>query len=230
MTRFFLLTSLLISNLVFGSVWTEDYKAAVEQAKAEKKDLLVFFTGSDWCPYCQELDETILSKDAFEKEAPKHFVLVKADFPKEIEQSDELVEQNKALRKKYKVRGYPTLVLASSDEAAYTTAGTANLSPEDYVKWLAQAKGLKTFGFAYEAKKYDEALVALDAFRKTEGLLPSLLQHALTFRVVILDKQGKPKPEIIAALEEAINVDPESEKAEVLKKALDSLKEQPDNR
>lgn len=231
MTKFFLITSLLISNLVFGSVWTEDYPAAVKQAQTEKKDLLVFFTGSDWCPYCKALTKDILSKEAFEQEAPKHFVLVVVDDPHDIEQSDELKAQNKQLRKKYGVRGFPTLVLASAQEVKYIENGYApDSTPDEYVKWLVQAKGIRPIDGLFTGKKYEAALVAIEKFRKQEGVIPDLAQHVLILRAVIFDKQGKPKAQIIEALEDAIAADPESKRAEALRETVKDLKDQPDNR
>ncbi len=44
-----------------GQLWTEDAQEAMTRAATQKKDLLVLFTGSDWCPYCKKLDEEVLS-------------------------------------------------------------------------------------------------------------------------------------------------------------------------
>ena len=60
----------------------QDFAKAKEAAKAAKKDLLIDFTGSDWCGWCIKLDEEVFSKDEFKKEAPTHFVLVKLDYPR----------------------------------------------------------------------------------------------------------------------------------------------------
>ena len=35
--------------------WQTDFQAAQAKAKAQKKILLVAFTGSDWCPWCKKL-------------------------------------------------------------------------------------------------------------------------------------------------------------------------------
>jgi len=36
--------------------WTQDAKAALAEAVKEKKDVLIDFTGSDWCGWCKKLD------------------------------------------------------------------------------------------------------------------------------------------------------------------------------
>ena len=40
--------------------WTDDYAKAVEKAKTEKKNILLDFTGSDWCGYCKALPKRSL--------------------------------------------------------------------------------------------------------------------------------------------------------------------------
>ena len=38
-----------LATLSAAELWTEDFAAAKAQAKKEGKDLLLDFTGSDWC-------------------------------------------------------------------------------------------------------------------------------------------------------------------------------------
>ena len=94
--------------------WTEDFPAAQAEAKEAGKDLLLEFTGSDWCPPCKALNGEVFSTSAFMDSAPSDFVLVKLDFPSNIPQSETLVNQNNALASKYNIEGYPTIVLADA--------------------------------------------------------------------------------------------------------------------
>jgi len=41
--------------------WLTDLDAAKKQAAAEKKDILIDFTGSDWCGWCIKLDKEVFS-------------------------------------------------------------------------------------------------------------------------------------------------------------------------
>ena len=41
--------------------WSEDYDKALAQAKAEKKHVVLDFTGSDWCGWCIKLDKEVFS-------------------------------------------------------------------------------------------------------------------------------------------------------------------------
>ena len=62
-------------------VWSTDFEAAKSQAAREKKDLFVYFTGSDWCAWCLLVRRDVFGKDAFIDYVPKHFVMVELDFP-----------------------------------------------------------------------------------------------------------------------------------------------------
>ncbi|MFT5837297.1 MAG: thioredoxin-related protein [Candidatus Azotimanducaceae bacterium] len=115
MRKFLLITFLsllgLQASLSAGEGWTTDFKAAQAKAKAEGKHLFVEFTGSDWCPPCMALHRNVFSKAAFKDYAEKSLVWVMLDFPKDKPQSKELREHNIAIRDKYNVSGYPTILI-----------------------------------------------------------------------------------------------------------------------
>jgi thioredoxin-related protein len=97
-------------------VWTTDYAAAVQQAKAENKKILLNFTGSDWCVNCDILDKEVFSTPAFARYARSHYVLVFLDFPAQLKLPDNVVKQNSELEDKYKVINTPTIVLLDANE------------------------------------------------------------------------------------------------------------------
>ena len=96
-------------------VWLTDFEAAKKQAAEEKKPILMFFTGSDWCHWCKKLHEEVLDKEDFQKFAKDSVILLELDFPNSIPQSEALKKQNKELDEKFDVRGYPTMILVASD-------------------------------------------------------------------------------------------------------------------
>ena len=118
--------------------WQTNFEAAKTRAKAEKKFLLVDFTGSDWCATCKRLQAEVFDKDQFQNEAPKHFVLVELDYPVNKKLPGRLKEQNDALKDKYEIRGWPTVLVLDSDGRVVARTGYRPGGPEGYVKQLAE--------------------------------------------------------------------------------------------
>ena len=56
--------------------FTTDMKAAVEEATEQDKDILLLFTGSDWCPPCKKLESEVFSQQEFLDGVSDQFVLV----------------------------------------------------------------------------------------------------------------------------------------------------------
>ena len=121
--------------------WMTDLAKAQAKAKAEKKMVLVDFTGSDWCPPCKALHKNVLSSQEFLTFAKDNLVLVEIDFPRSKPQSPELKKANKDLAKKYDVDGYPTVVVFdSSGKEVMREVGYDGKKPADYVAKLKDLK------------------------------------------------------------------------------------------
>ncbi len=117
-------------------MWTDNYKKAVERAKAENKVLFLDFTGSDWCGWCIRLDKEVFSKKEFAEYAKKNLVLVKLDFPRSFNLSNRIVKQNDALAQKYQIRGYPTVILLAPDESVIAQTGYQQGGVQAYIEHL----------------------------------------------------------------------------------------------
>ena len=111
MKKIILLTILFLGIAVNAQelTWHTDMTKATEIAIKEKKPLLLFFTGSDWCGWCIRLQKEVLKTPEFAKWAKDNVVLVELDFPRRAQQSPELVKQNMELQQVLGVRGYPTV-------------------------------------------------------------------------------------------------------------------------
>ncbi|MBR9920673.1 MAG: thioredoxin fold domain-containing protein [Bacteroidetes bacterium] len=104
--------------------WVTDYDQAVADARDEGKEILLFFTGSDWCGWCKKLQADVLQKEAFVAYANENLICVELDFPKRTPLPQEIRQQNKSLQGKYGVRGYPSMRLLNADEELlYTLNG-----------------------------------------------------------------------------------------------------------
>ena len=118
------------------AVWLTDFKEAQQLAEKEKKVMLVDFTGSDWCPWCIKLDKEVFSQKAFQKYAAENLVLVMIDFPKKKQQTPEQKKANDELAEKYKVDGFPTVLLLKPDGSIIVRTGYRRGGAEAYVKYL----------------------------------------------------------------------------------------------
>src|SRR5271170_3060960 len=108
--------ALVFTSMVFVHAdWTTDYKAALVQAKAQNKLVLLDFTGSDWCGYCKLLDKEVFTQPSFKNFADKNYILVTVDFPHQTQLADDVKQQNEALGKQFQINGFPTLIVLDAD-------------------------------------------------------------------------------------------------------------------
>jgi|SRR6185503_1269851 thioredoxin-related protein len=148
MKRLFI-TSLVIAGFLATQLparaelsWSTDAKAALEQAKKEKKMVLMDFTGSDWCGWCIKLKKDVFDTKEFGEYADKNLVLVEVDFPRGKKQSAELKKANDALLKKHRADGgFPTIVVLNSDgKEVWRKEGYMAGGPKAWIAALDEAK------------------------------------------------------------------------------------------
>src|SRR5574343_1606938 len=72
----------LVSNIGLAQDWQNDFEAAKKIATEQDKNIIIVFSGSDWCAPCIKLDKNIWQSEVFKKEAAEEWVLVKANFPR----------------------------------------------------------------------------------------------------------------------------------------------------
>lgn len=127
----------LFSTAIFGR-WHEDYQSAYEEAKKNNKDIFLFFTGSDYCPWCKKLSKEILDTNDFKSMTDKYFEFVLIDFPAKKALSDTQYKHNKKLKEKYKVEGFPTVIIIDTDGIIITRTGYLPIGPKEYAKKIIQ--------------------------------------------------------------------------------------------
>jgi thiol:disulfide interchange protein len=116
--------------------WTMDFEAAKTLAKEKNLPILINFTGSDWCGWCQLMDRNVFAKPEWETYARKDLVLVFIDFPQDKALVPmHFVARNEALSKQFGVRGYPTYILLASDGATRLgqLGASRNATPEAFI-------------------------------------------------------------------------------------------------
>lgn len=98
------------------ATWNTDYELALKKSSKEKKNILVFFTGSDWCPPCIALKKDFFATSNFNKYA-EEYVLLYIDIPRNRDLLDEKqLKHNKELAAKFNKKGsVPMLKIINKD-------------------------------------------------------------------------------------------------------------------
>ncbi len=170
----------MTSALAGGEGWVRNFEAAKKQAADGKKDLLVDFTGSDWCSWRIKLNKEVFVHDAFKTGVKDSFVLVELDYPRDKSKvTEEEQKQNEALLKTYPIKGYPTILLCDADGKPFAATGYKAGGPETYVEQLNELRGRKALRDAAFAKaetvtgveRAKQLVAALDAMELDDGLI-----------------------------------------------------------
>ncbi len=120
--------------------WMTDLPKAEAKAKSENKLVIMDFTGSDWCPWCIKLDKEVFSTPEFIKYADKNLVPVQVDFPNHKQQPEALKQANQELQKKYKIEGYPTVVVLDSNGKKLGELGYEPGGPKPFIERLEKLR------------------------------------------------------------------------------------------
>ena len=143
---FIIMTATCMAAPAGARDWETNFRQALKKAKENSKYLLLNFSGSDWCVYCKKLDKEVFSQKAFQKYARKNFVCVILDFPFKSAQDEDLKAQNTALAGRYRVQGYPTIVILNSRGKLVQKTGYLPGGVKNYIEHL------KEIIVAYEGK------------------------------------------------------------------------------
>lgn len=129
--------------LISGSVYSQDWKTNFDEAKTvaskESKNIILVFSGSDWCAPCIKLDRNIWQSEEFKKASAENWVLLKADFPKKKANllPEEQRKANNELAEKYNTEGsYPKVVILNADGKILGILGYKNVSPTEYIEMI----------------------------------------------------------------------------------------------
>ena len=92
-------------TVVEQSKWLTNYDSALKKASKKDKNILVFFTGSDWCAPCKMLKKDLFETDDF-KTVSEKYVLLYIDIPRNKSiLSKKQLQHNKELNAKLNKKG-----------------------------------------------------------------------------------------------------------------------------
>jgi thiol-disulfide isomerase/thioredoxin len=180
-----------------GDGWLTNFETAKKHAIEEKKDLLLEFTGSDWCPPCMKLSKEIFSQKSFIKASSAKFVLVELDFPMDKKLDAETTKQNDALQGKYKIEAYPTVLLCDAGGKPYAQTGFRSGGPEKYFSHLEELQGIRvkrdaSFAKAEAAKENaDKASALIEGLKFLEEEIIDSHYADVVERISKLDTEDK---------------------------------------
>jgi len=130
---------------IMKNTWVSTWPEAVKASKATGKPIMLMFTGSDWCHWCQKLEHEVFQRPAFQKWSDK-VIKIRVDFPETHALAKDLKAQNEVLKKWYEnfVQAYPTCLFV---EPNGRVIGTTGYVPGGPVFWIDRAEGvLMDFG------------------------------------------------------------------------------------
>jgi thioredoxin-related protein len=138
MRRFILLIVLAWAQLsqAEGLEWLGDLETAKGRAKEENKFILLYFSGSDWCPACKKLKSEVLDQPEFADFARARFVFVEADLPRYRPIGHLQLQANKALEKSFHVSSVPTVVVLTPDGQELHRLGYVPGGPAGFISQL----------------------------------------------------------------------------------------------
>jgi protein disulfide-isomerase len=173
-----------------GIAWMTNYGDAVDKAKKAELPILLYFTGSDWCQWCQKMDSTILSDPSFVEKVRGHFVFVKLDFPMKSEQNENVAKTNARLQEQFQVKGFPTIVIVNAKGDILGETGYRDMSPDMYADTL--------LSMAQRGSDYVKMMNHFDPKNLTVDQLRDLYQEA-----ELLGRSEDSQRILTAALEKA---------------------------
>ena len=108
-----LILFLLVGITGFSQNWKSNFEDAKSQAHTENINILLVFSGSDWCAPYIKLEKTIWRSEKFKNEAEQKWIIYKADFPKKKANilPASLSANNKKLAEQYNRSGNFRLVM-----------------------------------------------------------------------------------------------------------------------
>lgn len=135
------LSALGLSSVRAESAWLTDLPKAQAEAKASHKLLLLDFTGSDWCIWCKKLHAEVFTQPEFEAYAKDHLVLMTVDFPRGNPLTPAVKKQNAELAEKYRIQGFPTIVVLDTDGKQVGELGYLPGGANAFVKEMRKLPG-----------------------------------------------------------------------------------------
>ncbi len=116
------------------AMWLE-YESAMAVSRKTGKPVVLFFTGSDWCPWCVRLHEEVFDTDEFREWAADRVTMVDVDFPQKSQLSGDRRVLNETLKKTYddRIQGFPTALFIDANGNVLGRLGYEGGGPKPWI-------------------------------------------------------------------------------------------------
>ncbi|TDS13506.1 thioredoxin-like protein [Maribacter caenipelagi] len=130
-------------NSVDDSKWLTNYDSAISKAKKQHKNVLVYFTGSDWCPPCKMLKTDLFDTSEFQ-ELSSNYILLYVDVPRnrDLISEKQMVHNKELLTKLNKKKVFPMfkVIDAKGNELDKLSGYSMNGVIDSHLKLLEKNK------------------------------------------------------------------------------------------
>lgn len=127
----------MLNMAAIAQDWNYDFDTAKKKAAAENKNILLVFSGSDWCARCIEMERLVWQSEAFKTESKKNWVLLRADFLQKKANPDpvDVNDVKMVLTEKYNRDGFfPFVVMLDKNGKVLGKSGAQDFSTaEEYI-------------------------------------------------------------------------------------------------
>jgi thioredoxin-related protein len=139
MKKTLVLMLLFLATIGYSQEWKTNFEVTKTEATNQDRNILLVFSGSDWCGPCIKLDRDIWKSVEFMEFAKNNLILERADFPKKKQNqlSPEIKKLNQNLAEKYNKDGmFPLVIVLDKNGKVLGKTGYKKVSPTEYVNLL----------------------------------------------------------------------------------------------
>lgn len=135
----YLLLLLLFTTACAKAQVLKNPDEAFTLAQSTGKEVLLIFSGSDWCIPCIQFNKTILTDSAFRRFAHDKLVLLEADFPQRKKIPAPLKTQYELLAAQFNPNGaFPQIVLLTATKKMVAQVPFLHQTAADFVGEVSQ--------------------------------------------------------------------------------------------
>lgn len=95
--------------------WSTNFQQSIQKSQETNRNILMVFTGSDWCPPCKTLGRKVFASEYFKEYAKSNLELLVLDFPRSTELSEAQIQHNRTLADSFHVNSFPTIIILNAN-------------------------------------------------------------------------------------------------------------------